>query len=199
MGASLALGLSLLLWAAGSRAAAERPVAPLKGGTTEQKKADDVIPFDPKDYPRRGLLELLASQPCAGRSGTSELRDTLFSSELVYQGAVRKSPPARHALMAEWAKGIGDPGAEAKYKEEVSIADGGRVRWLAVPEGLLSFLRMDVQPGDRLLLYVVFVGCAGKEPLFAIDEFEGLDQRPEEAEDILIRLPWMPIGSDRKS
>jgi len=51
-----------------------------------------------------------------------------------------------------------------------------------------------VQPGDRILIYSVFVGCTAKEPLFAIDEFEQVEQLEEEAEDILIRLP---AGSPR--
>ena len=195
MNAAAASALAIL--AAGWAYAA--PAAPLRTGTTGQGPADDVVPFNPADYPRRAFSRMLAENSCDGKGGASELKDALFSVELVYQGAVRKSTIRRNALIGSWAKAIGDPGAEAKYKEEITLAERGDIRWLAAPEGLLAYMQMDLQPGDRVLVYLVFIGCVARQPLFAIDEFEPVEQRDDEAEDFLIRLQpsISPLGGER--
>ncbi|MFA5137611.1 MAG: hypothetical protein WC728_00135 [Elusimicrobiota bacterium] len=142
--------------------------------------------FDVKDYPRSSIREALSKDPCRPRSKT-EVKDSLFSAELAYQGAVRPLSESRAALFKAWTRSVGDPGSWVYYKRELSFSEKGKMRWVAVPEGLLPQFQINLQLGERVLLYLIYVGCAGRQPVLAVEEIEGLDQTDEEAEDLMIR------------
>lgn len=150
------------------------------------------VPFDPENYPRATLAESLKSEPCRGRQRAFELKDALFSAELAWQGSVRPTPAGRLGMIRRWTAHIGDPEAASKYRGEAAFSEGGRREWIAVPEGLLAAMRLELMPGDRLLLYLVYAGCARGRPVYAVDEYEELPQTDEEAEDTLIRIPSYP-------
>ena len=145
------------------------------------------VPFDAKDYPRSSIREALSKDSCDPRSKT-EVKDALFSAELAYQGAVRPLSKDRAALFKSWTKTVGDPGSWVHYKRELSFSEKGKMRWIAVPEGLLPRFQINLQLGERVLLYLIYVGCVDKRPVLAVEEIEGLDQTDEEAEDLLIWL-----------
>ncbi len=138
----------------------------LAAATTVTPEAG-VIEFDAADYPRYTVSAALDAEPCS----QDGVKDVLFSSELRWQGAARKSSVARTRLIGEWTKSIGDAGAAARYVEERSFVEGTRVHWVVVPDGLMPYLEMDLRPGDKLIVYIVFVGCEGGHPLFAIEEY----------------------------
>ena len=123
------------------------------------------------------------------KKGGQEVKDILFSSEVAWHGAVRKTAPANYELMRRWTKKIGDAPAVTKYKEQVALSEAGSLRWFTIPEGLLPYMQMELRPGDRVVLFLVYVGCSDRKPLLSIDEYEELDQTEEEAGDELIRLP----------
>lgn len=143
--------------------------------------------FDPGSYPRDSIARVAQADPCVRGKGSYEVKDRLFSMELSWQGAVRKAPQRRFELVRRWAAAVGDPGAADRYRSEVSLSDGKKLHWLAVPEGLLTHLKADLQPGDRALLYLSFVGCAAGAPHFAVDEFEPLDRGSGEEGDVITR------------
>lgn len=155
--------------------------------TSSSAPAEGDVPFDPKNYPERSLAESRRADPCSKEPG--KVKDTLFSREVAWHGAVRKAAPARRELLRRWTKQIGDPDAAVKYAEEATVSEGRRLEWVSVPEGLLAYLQMDLMPGDRVLLYLVYVGCAEGAPLFAVDEYEVKEQSEAEGADELIRLP----------
>ncbi|PCI36737.1 MAG: hypothetical protein COB53_08530 [Elusimicrobia bacterium] len=126
-----------------------------------------IIEFDAADYPRHTVDFALEAEPCS-KNG---IKDVLFSSELRWQGAKRKSSSGRIRLLRQWTKHIGDIEAAARYGEERSFVEGGNVYWAVAPEGLIPYLEMDLRPGDKLIIYFVFVGCEGGRPLFAIEEY----------------------------
>lgn len=150
-----------------------------------EPKAAPEIPFDPQDYPEYSVVQVVEKLPCAKTEGP-ELRDALFRAEFVYQGAIRPASKPRYELMRRWTKSVGDPQAIVKYKSEVSFVDGKRTRWFSAPEGLVDFISMDFRPGDRVTLYLVYVGCTQGGPLFAVDEYEGVEQSEEEVGDTVI-------------
>lgn len=146
------------------------------------------VAFDAANYPRKALAALRREEPCP--KARSEFKDVLFSAETRWHGAVRRTPPARMAMISEWTREIGDPDAAPKYAEEATFAEGGRFEWVAVPEGLLAYLQMDLQAGDRVLLFLVLTGCAEGTPVWVVDEYEVPEQTPLEGDDELIyRLP----------
>jgi len=152
--------------------------------------------FDPAQYPLMTLAKAEASAPCAAGRVNYELRDKLFSAELVFQGSVRSAPPAHLALLKRWTKSIGDADAAARYKKQISFSDGRRIVWFSLPEGLIDSLRDDLEAGDRALIYGVFVGCAGGKPLFSIDEYETYAPADEEADDYITLRP-KPVSGGR--
>ena len=154
-----------------------------------QAPAEEPPPFDPAQYPLMTLAKAEASAPCAAGPVKYELRDKLFSAELLFQGSVRDAPPAHLALLKRWAKSIGDPDAVPRYKKQISFSDSRKVVWLSLPEGLIDTLNEDLQAGDRALIYGVFVGCAAGKPLFSIDEYETYAPADDEADDYITLRP----------
>ncbi|MBI3299948.1 MAG: hypothetical protein HYZ75_17425 [Elusimicrobia bacterium] len=144
---------------------------------------DDLVPFDAKNYPLETLHARRRRDPC-GKGG--ELKDVLFSAELRWHGEVAPTPAPDVELLRRWTKDIGDPEAVAKYAQLVSFSEGRRFERLAAPEGLLAFMEMDLLPGDRVILYLVHVGCAEGRAVFAVDEYDVTEQDELEKDDELI-------------
>ncbi|MBI5594880.1 MAG: hypothetical protein HY928_02200 [Elusimicrobia bacterium] len=155
---------------------------------------EEVEPFDAANYPKALIAEQLKKEPCAKRGGPYELKDLRFAAEVRWQGALRPGPAANIELMKRWTREIGDPEAAAKYAEEATVVEGPRPSWVSVPEGLLAYLQMDLMAGDRVLLYLVHVGCAAGAPVLAVDEYEVLDQTELEGADELIYAPSPGAG-----
>jgi len=153
-----------------------------------QEKEDEAPPFDAAQYPLMTLARAEAKDPCKKGKLKYELKDKLFSAELVYQGGVRAAPPAHFELLKRWTKNIGDEKAIGRYKKQVSFSEGKKMVWLSLPEGLVDYLAEDFQVGDRALLYTVFVGCAGGKPLFSVDEYDTYAPEDDEAEDYITKL-----------
>lgn len=146
------------------------------------------VPFDAANYPKKGMAVMRRTEPCP--KGGPFLKDLLFSTETRWHGAVRKTSAARMEMIKVWTKDIGDPESASKYVEEATFSEGRHLEWVAVPEGLLAYLQMDLQAGDRVLLFLILTGCAEGAPVWAVDEYEVPKQEPLEGEDELIfRLP----------
>ncbi|MEK7743472.1 MAG: hypothetical protein AAB576_00500 [Elusimicrobiota bacterium] len=141
--------------------------------------------FDPSQYPLSTLAKADLDGSCRGSKVKYLVKDRLFSAELVYQGTLRPTPPGHYELMRRWTKSVGDPEALVKYKQEVSLAEGKKVHWMPVPEGLVGDLQGYLQAGDRALVYAILIGCVQGRALFAIDEFENYSPEDEEADDYI--------------
>jgi hypothetical protein len=146
------------------------------------------VPFDEANYPKKTMALMRREEPCP--KGGPFLKDLLFSTQTRWHGAVRKTSPARMEMIKVWTKDIGDPESAPKYVEEATFSEGRNLEWVAVPEGLLAYLQMDLQAGDRVQLFLILTGCAEGAPVWAVDEYEVPKQEPLEGEDELIyRLP----------
>ncbi|MFA6029856.1 MAG: hypothetical protein WC969_08390 [Elusimicrobiota bacterium] len=195
--------LALLCPAASAKSTApEKPKPPAvapppsQDPNPEGQKAEDE-PFDRTQYPLMSIAKAVSMEPCPPNPKAKPLiKDRLFSAELVYQGSLRDTPPARYELMKRWTKQIGDPDAAPRYKKEISLSEGKRPLWLPVPEGLIEPMQADLVVGDRALIYAVFVGCVQGKPVFAIDEFETFTPEDEEADDYITRRPSSRPGGD---
>lgn len=146
------------------------------------------VPFDAANYPKKTMAGMRREEPCP--KGGPALKDVLFSTVARWHGAVRKTSPPRMEMIKAWTKEIGDPESAPKYVEEATFSEGNRLEWVSVPEGLLAYLQMDLQAGDRVELFLILTGCAEGAPVWAVDEYEVPKQEPLEGEDELIfRLP----------
>jgi hypothetical protein len=167
---------------------------PVRAQAVGEKLPEEDAPFDVSQYPLMTLAKAEAKDPCKKGKLNYELKDKLFSTELVYQGGVRQAPAAHYELLRHWTKNIGDPGAVVRYKKQVSFSEGKKVVWLSLPEGLIDTLAEDFQVGDRALLYTVFVGCSGHKPLFSVDEYDTYEPEDQEAEDYITRIDLKRTG-----
>lgn len=141
------------------------------------------VEFDPADYPRYAVEAAFEVEPCA----QDGIKDVLFSSELRWQGAAREVSAARARLVGKWTRHVGDADAASRYTQERSLAQGGRIYWAVVPDGLVPYLEMDLRPGDKFVVYFVFVGCEGGRPALAIEEYaEPENYEPIDEEDVVI-------------
>ena len=144
------------------------------------------VAFDGANYPLKTMAAMLREEPCLKALKGPNVKDVLFSTEVRWHGAVRRTPPSRMDLVKAWTKEIGDPEAAPKYAEEATFSQGRRLEWVTVPEGLLAYLQMDLMAGDRVLLFLAYTGCSDGEPVWAVDEYEVPKQMPHEGDDELI-------------
>lgn len=143
------------------------------------------VPFDAANYPTKTMAAMRKEEPCP--KGGPALKDVLFSTQARWHGAVRKTSPPRMEMIKAWTKEIGDPDSAPKYVEEATFSEGRHLEWVSVPEGLLAYLQMDLQAGDRVQLFLILTGCAEGAPVWAVDEYEVPKQEPLEGDDELIR------------
>ena len=158
--------------------------------------APPTVDFDEANYPRKSMAAMRRAEPCEKAKKGPALKDVLFSTETRWHGEVRKTPPARMGMIKAWTLQIGDPEAAPKYAEEATFSEGRALEWVAVPEGLLAYLQMDLMAGDRVLLFLALTGCADGAPVWAVDEYEVPKQLPLEGEDELIRILPRVDGED---
>lgn len=154
------------------------------------------VPFDAANYPKKSMAAMRREEPCPKAAKGPLLKDLLFSVEARWHGAVRATAAARVSTLKAWTKEIGDPESWSKYAEEATFSEGKSLEWVAVPEGLLAYLQMDLMAGDRVLLFLVYTGCAEGAPVWAVDEYEVPRQEPLEGEDELIRALPRIDGED---
>jgi hypothetical protein len=152
------------------------------------------VPFDEANYPAKRMAALRRAEPCPPKGPA--LKDLRFSNEMRWNGDVRPTSPARMDTLKAWTEEIGDPGSAPKYASEATFSEGRRLEWVSVPEGLLAYLQMDLQAGDRVRLFLVFTGCAEGGPVWAVDEYEVPKQLPFEEGDELIRTLPPVDGED---
>lgn len=181
---SPALGWATLLYAMAAWSA-QAPAPDVQTPSGNAPPSAQEPKFDPSQYPLSTLAKADAEGSCPKTGTKYMVKDRLFSAELVYQGTLRPTPSAHYELMRRWTKSVGDPDAVVKYSQEVSLAEGKKVHWMPVPEGLISDLQGYLQAGDRALVYTVFIGCAQGRSLFAVDEFENYSPADGEADDYI--------------
>jgi hypothetical protein len=141
------------------------------------------VEFDATDYPRHTIAEAMKLEPCEGDG----VKDVLFSSELRWQGAERTISASGARLVSRWTEHVGDAEAASRYVQMRSLSEGGTVHWAVVPDGLVPYLEMDLRPGDKFVVYFVFVGCRDRKPLFAIEEYaEPENYEAIDEEDVVI-------------
>jgi hypothetical protein len=86
---------------------------------------------------------------------------------------VRKIRPDRSSLIDMWGKTTGmDTTMLAKtYKKEIQVREKDQTYWLPIQEILVSHLKRDVKKNGEVMLFMVFIGTKGKDPVILVNEF----------------------------
>lgn len=100
-----------------------------------------------------------------------------------YLGDHRATNPLRRELIRRWAVFIGQPESIAEaFEQEYLFREDGRELWLPVQRDVASFFPAELKPGDRVTLFVAWVGAhyAGDEITwtFIVNEFDASVRLP---------------------
>jgi hypothetical protein len=94
-----------------------------------------------------------------------------FRSTVLFLGKVRNIKPERRSMIEMWGKSSGVDTAAGNFKKEIKVRENRRTYWLPVQEILVSYLKRDVKKNGEVMLFMVFIGTTGKNPIFLVNEF----------------------------
>jgi hypothetical protein len=108
----------------------------------------------------------------------------LFSADLfpskvkgIYSGEIRKISATRKEFIAEWAKTRkASPELVNLFEEELLFKEGDAGYWLPVQKQVIPFLREELKAGDRVELYLIWIGTRSEggvtDWFFLVNEFQ---------------------------
>lgn len=90
-----------------------------------------------------------------------------------YLGKPRTIPGSRRAFLGAWAKSMqrSHP-VEELFDEEVLVEEASRKYWVPVQKVLVPALERELEPGDQVELFVVFIGGRVPDWIFLVNEFD---------------------------
>lgn len=92
---------------------------------------------------------------------------------VTYTGHKRPIPEERKWLVRSWLKSIGKLREYGDlYQTEVMFTENGTTHWLPVQEPLIEHLENELSAGDKVWLYVVWIGTTKTEWVFIVNEFQ---------------------------
>ena len=83
-----------------------------------------------------------------------------------YEGRCREIQPGRLQLMALWASHFNPQNAEellAFYEMECSFSEQGQTYWMPIQKVVLEALKVEVNEGDEIDLYIRWIGINREE------------------------------------
>lgn len=90
-----------------------------------------------------------------------------------YLGARRTIPASRRAFLGVWAKSIQhSPPVEELFDEDMLVEEASREYWVPVQKVLAPALQQELEPGDKVELFVVFIGGPVPDWIFLVNEFD---------------------------
>lgn len=96
-----------------------------------------------------------------------------YRVRVTYTGQQREMTANVKQLLGHWVRALGhDPKILDLFKNEILIREGTSQYWLPIQETLLPFLAKEVKPGGAVELYIIMIGSAKTEWVFAVNEFQ---------------------------
>ncbi|MBI3549093.1 MAG: hypothetical protein HY078_08645 [Elusimicrobia bacterium] len=138
--------------------------------TEEPPAAEEEETFDPDLYPPTFIQEIVKKNPCK-KGQRFEVKDVLFSTELIYRETTRPIPEKSRELVKRWTRKLNAESEAAAFTRELLIKSGETSWWMPVPNSLIPHLRQELKPGDEATLFMSLAGCADGRPLVAIEEY----------------------------
>jgi hypothetical protein len=113
-----------------------------------------------------------------GRDYFIETASQKWRVEVEYTGRRREVSHARQELLRLWAKTLGHPSdTDALFQHEIEVRAATLTAWLPLQEVLVDSLLKEAAPGAGLRLWVMYVGAAGSDRVFIVNEFEALKKQ----------------------
>jgi hypothetical protein len=94
-----------------------------------------------------------------------------FRSTVLFLGKVRKIRPDRSSMIDMWGKSSGVDTAAGNFKKEIQVRENGKTYWLPIQEILVSYIKRDVKKNGEVMLFMVYIGTKGKDPVILVNEF----------------------------
>jgi hypothetical protein len=94
-----------------------------------------------------------------------------FRSTVLFLGKVRNIRPDRSSMIEMWGKTSKIDTAAGNYKKEIQVRENGKTYWLPIQEILVSYFKRDVKNNGEVMLFMVYIGTKGKNPIFLVNEF----------------------------
>jgi len=90
-----------------------------------------------------------------------------------YSGQFRKIDPGSLKLIGMWVKSVGaDPKIAEIFTHEVKVADADASYWLPIQKTLIEPLKSEARAGQRVDLYVTWIGSTKVDFIFLVNEFD---------------------------
>lgn len=90
-----------------------------------------------------------------------------------YLGDPRPIPGARRAFLEAWASSIQRPlPIQELFDEEILVKQGPQEYRVPVQKVLMPALKAELEPGDEVELFVVFIGGPAPDWIFLVNEFD---------------------------
>ncbi|MCA9896991.1 MAG: hypothetical protein H6654_01860 [Ardenticatenaceae bacterium] len=101
--------------------------------------------------------------------------------EVIYSGEIREIDPVKQFLIQNWTGSLSEDLRsyfQEAFQHEILVVEADAEYWLPIQEALIPFLEDEVDPGNEMLIYVVWIGAhipdANTQPesVFLINEFK---------------------------
>lgn len=101
--------------------------------------------------------------------------------EVIYSGEIRELDPVKDFLIQNWTGSLSEDLRsyfQKAFQHEILVIEADVEYWLPIQEALIPFLEDEVDPGNKMLIYVVWIGAhipdANTQPesVFLINEFK---------------------------
>lgn len=95
-----------------------------------------------------------------------------------YLGRPRSIPGSRRAFLGAWARSVRPSRpVQELFDEEILVKEGSREYWVPVQRVLMPALEKELDPGDQVELFVVFIGGRVPDWIFLVNEFDAAARR----------------------
>ncbi len=89
-----------------------------------------------------------------------------------YTGEKRSIPEEREKIVRAWLKLIGEPDdTSGIFLTELQFVENGKAYWLPTQKDLIKKLDREINLGEKIWLYVMWVGPSNKDWIFVVNGF----------------------------
>jgi len=115
------------------------------------------------------MKELIAEYPA--QTGLVITKEIPIRSTAAYSGQFRAIPEDSRRLIAAWAESFNIPGMPQAFQRELKVVEAGREYWVPVQEVLVPAMNRELQPGEEIELFIIYIGQLAGRHIFLVNEF----------------------------
>lgn len=115
----------------------------------------------------RAAIKDLPAQP-----GVLVTTDLPIRARVTFAGEFRDLPDDSRRLIAAWAEAMNVPVAPGVFPQELRVSEAGTDYWVPVQEVLVPAMRAELQTGEEIELYMIYIGQIDGRHLFLVNAFD---------------------------